>query len=73
MTADGDFVRSNLISRALVNANVLSSFGEIRQINIQPKNTVPPLVQTERQEQKRKLIENNLYREECIPEDALLV
>lgn len=67
-----EFVRSNLISRALVNANVLSSFGEIRQITIQPKNTVPPLVQTERQEQKRKLIENNLYKE-CIPEDALLV
>lgn len=75
MTTDADSDRSNLISRALVNAAVLSSFREIRQINIQPENTVPQLVQTERREQKKRLDRKQSIWRTMHPkaEDALLM
>lgn len=75
VTADADSDRSNLISRALVNAAVLSSFGEIQQINIQPENTVTRLVQTERWEQNKRLDRKQFIWRTMHPraEDALLM
>lgn len=44
-----------------------------RQINIQPENTVQRLVRAERREQKNERMENNLYGEQNVPEDALVM
>lgn len=44
-----------------------------RQINIQPENTVQRLVRAERREQENERMENNLYGEQNVPEDALVM